>query len=235
MKLKELFENTKYEPTDLSDYSMDHRPPGPEDGAPLFDLTGGGNIYPDDVYSSKAAQYYGTGEDHLDRQSFMIAQGYKGKPNASVVIYRALPNNLTVEDRIKTLVKHKKYILAKGKLPPDADTHLSRSDYYGQITDELDELEQLPPSEFKLTINSGDWVTINRDYAVDHGMSALKGKYKIIRKTVKAKEIFTNGDSIHEWGYWANTKLKEDNLSEFSSNIPLGGFGTAKYGQEGEF
>ncbi len=52
------------------------------------------------------------------------------------------------------------------------------------------------------TINAGDWVTLTRDYAVDHGEGALDGDYKIISKVVNAGNIYTNGDSIQEWGYW---------------------------------
>ena len=50
-------------------------------------------------------------------------------------------------------------------------------------------------------INVGDWVTISRQYAVDHGESALKGEYKILSKAVPARDLFTSGDSFHEWGY----------------------------------
>lgn len=50
-------------------------------------------------------------------------------------------------------------------------------------------------------INRGDWATINRDYAELHGKSQLKGDYVILEKPVKAKELFNDGDSIHEWGY----------------------------------
>jgi len=50
-------------------------------------------------------------------------------------------------------------------------------------------------------INQGDWVTTDREYAVDHGMGALKGEYKIIKQTAKARDLFTNGDSIYEMGY----------------------------------
>ena len=55
--------------------------------------------------------------------------------------------------------------------------------------------------EKKITINPGDWVSINRQYAVDHGQAHVDGNYKILSKTVKAKELFTDGNSIHEWGY----------------------------------
>jgi hypothetical protein len=59
----------------------------------------------------------------------------------------------------------------------------------------------VPKDENIKEINAGDWVTINKDYAKDHGKSVLRGDYKIVEKKVKAKDIWTNADSIHEYGY----------------------------------
>jgi putative chitinase len=53
-------------------------------------------------------------------------------------------------------------------------------------------------------INAGDWVTINKRYAQDHGESALGGDYRIISKIVNVGDLYTNGDSIHEYGYYPN-------------------------------
>lgn len=50
-------------------------------------------------------------------------------------------------------------------------------------------------------INRGDWVTLSKKYAMDHGRSALNGKYRILSKIANAQDVFTNGDSWHEWGY----------------------------------
>lgn len=50
-------------------------------------------------------------------------------------------------------------------------------------------------------INPGDWVTPSLQYAKDHGENALNGSYVIKRKRAKAKDLFTDGNSIHEWGY----------------------------------
>jgi len=50
--------------------------------------------------------------------------------------------------------------------------------------------------------NAGDWVTINREYAKGHGEGPLKGDYDIISKKVKASELTTEGNSLHEQGYW---------------------------------
>lgn len=50
-------------------------------------------------------------------------------------------------------------------------------------------------------INAGDWVTINKNYAREHGESTLGGEYKILSKIVNANKLYTDGNSIHEWGY----------------------------------
>lgn len=129
-------------------YRGSHTAPNREFGAPLFDLTGGGQMYPADVYSSKAAQYYGTGYPVADRQAFDLARRVRGNPNAEVTMYRAVPKDQNIS-----------------------------------------------------SINPGDWVTLSKDYAKTHGESALMGKYKIISQKVKAKDLWTNADSIHEFGY----------------------------------
>ena len=57
----------------------------------------------------------------------------------------------------------------------------------------------------KHMIRKGDWVAINKEYAKAHGDSVL-GKinkdYKIASMRVPAKHVWTNADSIHEWGYY---------------------------------
>jgi hypothetical protein len=132
---------------DLSNYAGKHRPPMADNGgAPLHDLTGGGQVYPDDIYSPKARQYYGTGEAN-DAQLFRQIQSLKGKPDAMVTAYRAVPKDVTAN-----------------------------------------------------AINHGDWVTINKQYAIDHGEGALNGEYKILQGQYPAKSLFTNGDSPYEYG-----------------------------------
>ena len=48
-------------------------------------------------------------------------------------------------------------------------------------------------------INPTDWVTTTREYAKGH-MSGEKG-WHILSKKVKAKDIASDGNSIHEFGY----------------------------------
>jgi predicted GNAT family acetyltransferase len=133
------------------EYQGEHKPPSESYGAPLHDLT---QVYPEDIYSNKALQYYGMGHpEHkkMDMESLFKAQMYRDKPNASVSVFRAVPEHIN-------------------------------------------------------EINPKDWVTLSPAYAKLHGESRLGGKYKTLKKMVKAKELWTAGDSIHEWGYHPEEK-----------------------------
>jgi hypothetical protein len=132
----------------LLSYRGSHSAPSPEFGAPLHDLTGGGQMYPADVYSPKAVQYYGTGNPKADREAFALANKVRGNPDAEVTMYRAVPKDESISN-----------------------------------------------------INAGDWVTLSKDYAKTHGESVLRGDYKILSQKVKAKDLWTNADSIQEFGY----------------------------------
>lgn len=55
-------------------------------------------------------------------------------------------------------------------------------------------------------INPGDWVSISKVYALDHGLGIGHGNwgeggYKLLKKRVKAKDLFSEGNSIHEYGW----------------------------------
>jgi hypothetical protein len=63
-------------------------------------------------------------------------------------------------------------------------------------------------SPLKHMIRKGDWVAINKDYAKQHGESVLLGDYKIASMRVPAKHVWTNADSIHEWGYHPEEKAR---------------------------
>jgi hypothetical protein len=129
------------------DYRGSHTAPNRDFGAQLHELN---KIFPDDIYSPQASSFYGHfgRQDPIDKQTVRIFQSFRGKPDADVTIYRAVPKDPKIKE-----------------------------------------------------INKGDWVTINEQYAKEHGESALRGDYKIIKKKVKAKDIWTNADSIHEYGY----------------------------------
>lgn len=190
--------------TENDDYRGSHKAPDHTFGAPLYDLT---KIYPDDIYSSNAARYYGDmGGDQRDIQTVHIMQYFRNKPDKLIKVYRAVPSVISNEDKIKEFEKQKEYILKRGKLPPTVSSKWNKSEYYDFISKEIDNLKSDPSSAKpdKIQINPGDWVTINKSYAVQHGKSALNGKYRILTKIVPAKHLFTDANSIHEFGYDPN-------------------------------
>jgi hypothetical protein len=189
------------------DYRGQHQAPGREDGAPAHDLTGNA-VYPDDIYSANGLRYYGTGSE-LDGEAYSTLSSLHGRPRREVTIYRAVPHDETEVEELSRLLKElaayqRRRILPKGiggKTGFDGE-----SEWYDQAATRRDELLAKEESGTlkkgnRLSINRGDWVTISRAYAKDHGESALNGKYKLISKTVLARDIYTAGDSFLEWGY----------------------------------
>ena len=86
---------TKGKGDDFS-YRMTHTPTTPQQGAArLADMTGGGKVFPDDIYSSRGLQFYGDPNNKFDRESFEIIQAVKGNPEAEVTVYRAVPKGVT--------------------------------------------------------------------------------------------------------------------------------------------
>ena len=136
------------------DYRGQHRAPQSDEGAPLWDVTGGtypeSRVYPADVYGPRGLQYYGTGDPAIDSPSYRLILSYKGHPNRPLTIYRAVPKDV-----------------------PSAEAR----------------------------IRPGDWVTPLRGYATSHGRSALNGDYRLVTKSVYARDLFTDGNSWAEWGY----------------------------------
>jgi len=197
------------------EYKGQHEAPNRSDGyaAEGHDLK---DIYPDDIYSSKGAIYYGHGEPLIDNQSISIISGMRGNPKQKVTIYRAIPSTKTNTEMISMYEDQKKKILKNGKIPDyktaKAYNLNNSSEYYDFIDNEIRNLQgKNDPAIIQQKINPGDWVTINRKYAIQHGQSTLNNNYKILKKTVRADEIFTDGNSIHEWGYdpkigWTKTE-----------------------------
>ena len=50
---------------------------------------------------------------------------------------------------------------------------------------------------------------MSRNYAKEHGESALNGDYKIIKRKAYARDLYTNGDSPYEMGYDPTEAIKK--------------------------
>ena len=211
-----------------NDYRGQHTAPDKESGSPLYDLTLNGT-YPNDIYSSKAKEYYGTGSSY-DSITINIIQSYKNRKTSEtnkklyekkkkkpITIYRAIPDeNKKINKQIKELNYLISYYNKFKFLPIKNDIVYSLEDKYSIDDYSYDEKQALILKDINnqivelrsqlkktLKINDGDWVAITKQYAKEHGESNL-GDYKIITKTIGAENLYTDGNSIHEWGYVAN-------------------------------
>ena len=192
---------------ELEDYRGYHIAPSPDaDDSPMHDVT---DKFGEDIYGRDAVRLFG-GYGAYDSYSVALIQRARNKPNMQVKIYRAVPKVITNQEKINNYEKQKAYILKTGRLPQGIDNWKNSSEYYDWISDEIDRLKALPPeTEAKVKINSGDWVTINPAYAREHGISNLNNKFRVLTKTVPAKQLYTDGNNIHEWGYVENAGVNE--------------------------
>ena len=185
-----------------TDYRGEHMSPDRIGGAPLYDLTVNG-VYLDDVYSINGFTYYGSASDDRsdDVHNFNLIRGFHNKPNAKVAIYRAVPYAPSAEEDLSKLEVEMKKYMSRNIVP----SWYRGKNWYDWAVDRREHLKsELGKESLDITINPGDWVTLSRLYAKNHGESALNGKYKILKKIVPAKFLFTDGNSLQEWGYHPN-------------------------------
>ena len=202
--LKENFED---------DYQGQHSAPFKTDDDSFGSINDLVNMYGgEDIYNSNAYKYFGN-RDPLSHKAINIIQMVRNKPNALIKIYRAIPNfNSEIEKKIKNNVSLLFYYNKFGFFPmknpiiyaleekyKDLEYDQQQKTIYQDLNSQISSLETQKIKNPQ--INNGDWVTTIRDYAVDHGKDHLKNNYKIISKTVKAKNIYNSGDSVLEYGY----------------------------------
>jgi len=125
-------------------YRMSHRAPDGTDGEGSIDKMD--TVYPEDIYSSKGAMYYGN-DDYESRKTIELFRSLRGKPEAELTVYRAVPKGVSG------------------------------------------------------VINPGDWVTTSRKYAELHANYFEETGADILEKKVKAKEVYSEGNSIFEFGW----------------------------------
>jgi len=201
---------------EINNYHGEHTAPkANSDDAPMHDLT---DIYGDDIYGYDAARMYSHYGDNRDYGAINIIQSAKNKPNKPIKIYRAVPDiNYDIKTNLKPLLDIYNYYIRykffpmKNKIVYALDDKYPVSKYGYEESQKLilndinNQITELQNQQQKgLGINDGDWVTIDRNYAKEHGVSNLKNKFKIVSKTVPARQLFTDGNDIFEWSYSIN-------------------------------
>ena len=197
------------------DYMGQHSAPTrASDNEPIYSVE---NTYPQ-IHERGGSEYVAMSED---REGLNIILSVRNKPNARVTVYRAIPDlnkeiskkisniqnainalNATKEHRaIKKSREAQNLIYSlMDKYPIEKHTYDEQQNLMIEdLRKQTDELEKELKTPLK--IEKGNWVTPNKAYAKTHGMKSLNNKYKIIQKTVRAKDLYTNGDSLSEWGY----------------------------------
>ena len=125
-------------------YRMAHRAPdGTYDEGSIDKMD---TVYPKDIYSANGARYYGN-DDFESKKTIQLFRSLRGKPEAELTIYRAVPKGVSE------------------------------------------------------VINPGDWVTPSKQYAELHANYFDETGAVILEKKVKAKEVYSEGNSIFEFGW----------------------------------
>ena len=198
MRVQDLFI-----PLTEEEYRGSHQAPGSSDGSPLWDITRNG-IYPDDVYTHP--HYYDMGIT-----GFGVISGYYNRPNKQIKIYRAVPHEETTDEAIRRLERELKRYMARRIVPEPyagASGFEREEEWYEMASSELERLQKLPSQKAKrYPINPGDWVALSKRYATMHGHHALNSKFKIVSKTVFARDLYTDGNSLDEWGYEPTARI----------------------------
>ena len=196
-----------------NDYVGQHSAPHRESNSPMYDLT---DIYGDDIYNNNAARYFKHYGDNRDYGAINTIQSAKDKPNKPIKIYRAVPD-INYDDNLKLKefgdiisYYHKyKFFPMGNEIIDSLDKKYDNFDYDDKMKHIFDNInrqfDEIYSNKIKqLPINNGDWVTIDINYAKEHGISNLNNKFKIVSKTVPARYLYTDGNDIFEWGYNVN-------------------------------
>lgn len=135
-------------PATPDDWRTAHRPAGPDYGTAMNDV----ESFMPDFYAHP--EYYSQGDVGEDESVSQIMRA-KGRPDAKMRIYRAVP---------------------------------------AQYADQ--------------PLQAGDWVSTSEAYARRHGSQEnAADDWPVMRYAVPAKTLYTDGNSVNEWGYWGDQSL----------------------------
>lgn len=144
--------------------------------------------------------------DRSSGYSFSVTESYKGIHKAPGPGRGAPLHDITNEiypDDIYTLpVELAARFYGVGEFISDLKVMKMVRKYHNKPSEMVIVYRAVPNSEDITEINPGDWVTIYRPYAKLHGEGPLSGDYKIISLEVLASSLYTDGNSIYEWGYY---------------------------------
>ena len=194
------------------DYRGIHTAPAPRGNNSLDNPS---DIYPSDIYGPNGVIYYGDRVPY-DNESMSVIQAARGNPNYRVKIYRAVPD---VNAKRKKEINEYQHLISyfnKYQFFPVGNDIISKiedkypigdsfsyDDKQKAVYNELVNIAQELDTNKKpnIGIYRGDWVSLSPTYVKEHGKRHLDD-YRIATKVVTANQLYTEGESIHEWGYY---------------------------------
>lgn len=123
---------------------------------------------------------------------------------------------------------HPHYYSFGGDEMGERKTHAIVREYQGQPDKPVTIYRAVP--EGVTSINTGDWVTITREYAVVHSLHPTDPEQDlpIISATVPAHTLLNGGNDLLEWGYWGpSITARTGSKRHASSNTIYRGFQVA--------
>jgi hypothetical protein len=78
---------------DNSSYRGLHMAPSSDFGSPFHDVAGPVGVFPEDFYSQKGRQWYGSGYARMDVGTHSLISSTRHQPDAMVHVYRAVPSH----------------------------------------------------------------------------------------------------------------------------------------------
>lgn len=174
----------------------------------LDEIYGGGEMTPNEVNETSEAE-------ELDENK--VGTDYKGQHQA--------PSR---DDDVSSSLDKIDEIFPSDVLDPKVQAQLYSSGFPEADKESFDVINKIngnPDAEVTIyravpnnveDINDGDWVTLSPAYAQQHLESNLNGEGNIISKKVKASEVFTDANSINEWGYSPDKVEEESGFSGLS-------------------
>jgi hypothetical protein len=86
-------------------------------------------------------------------------------------------------------------------IPEDRESHSKIVSVRNKPEAKVNIYRAVPTDHENAEINKGDWVSASLSYAKKHGQHLHDKNYRIIKKSVPARHLYTDGNSIHEFGY----------------------------------
>ncbi len=132
------------------------------------------------------------------RAAHLAAEDYRGRhqPSKAAPLYDLLEGDMLPED----MYVHPKWYTGFPGPATLGETLRTLNGARGKPNVMVTIYRSAPPGVN--TINEGDWVSLSKQYARQHGLSNGDDDWPVYSAQVPARTVWHAGDDLMEWGYW---------------------------------